>query len=60
MKKIYIQIPKIKNSNYDTDDDIHNFSLSYTREEINMFYYSTHMKEEIYFPNNNKTKSLNL
>lgn len=43
--------------NCDADDDIDSCSSS---EEINMFNCSTPTREEIYFPNDNKAKSLNL
>lgn len=41
----YIWVPKVEKSNYDANDDTDICFSSYTTEEINMFYYSTPMKE---------------
>lgn len=46
-KKIWI--PKIEKLNYDGDDDTDIWSSSYTTKEINMFYFYTSKRGEIYF-----------
>lgn len=38
-------VPKVENSNCDAYDDTDNCSSSYTNEEINMLYCSTHMRD---------------
>lgn len=55
-----ICVSKIENSSCNVDDDTNNCSSNDTTREINMFYCSTHTREETSSLNNNKTKYLNL